>query len=262
MGSGFILDWSEWDRARFGVSSKMAPGEIHWARVAALLLALLAVSSRPVVAQTFQFLPEIDTYYKFQRDMRLTFQAKETREAGDPTQVEIGPSLDFFLKPLIRLKQVGAFDLDDATSRPLQFSIGYRYVPSPNKATIERMELAVTPRVPLVAKIWATDRNRADLDWSNGAFSWRYRNRLTLQRSITIASYHPTPYVSAEAFYQSQYEKWSTTALYAGCRFPVHTHIEFEPYYEHQNITGKHPNQQLNQFGFILNLFFSSVSAQ
>ena len=57
-------------------------------------------------AQTFEFLPEINTYYKINSKVRLDFQAKETREAGDPTQAEIGPSLDFFVKPLIALKDI------------------------------------------------------------------------------------------------------------------------------------------------------------
>src|SRR5271167_4031321 len=68
-------------------------------------------------AQTDQLLPEIDTYLKLSSDLRVSFQAKETREAGDPTQAEIGPSLDFYLKPLIKLQNVTEFDLDDSKSR-------------------------------------------------------------------------------------------------------------------------------------------------
>ena len=82
------------------------------------------------------------------------------------------------------------------------------------------------------------------------------RNRLQLERGFTVGSYHPIPYISAEEYYQSQYQKWTTTALYAGCLFPVGKHFEFDSYYEHQNITNKRPNQQLNQFGLIFDLFF------
>jgi hypothetical protein len=49
--------------------------------------------------------------------------------------------------------------------------------------------------------------------------------------------------------------KWATTALYSGCLLPAGKHMQFDPYYEHQNITGKRPNQQLNQFGLVLNLY-------
>ena len=108
----------------------------------------------------------------------------------------------------------------------------------------------------MVAKILLTDRNRADLDWSKGQLNWRYRNKVTLERRVTIGSYHPAPYVAAEVYYLSQYQKWSTTALYAGSIFPAGKHVEFNAYYEHQNITSKRPNQQLNQAGLILGLYF------
>jgi len=39
---------------------------------------------------------------------------------------------------------------------------------------------------------------------------------------------------------------------------PVGKHVEFDPYYEHENNTGKRPNQQVNAIGLILNLFFSA----
>jgi hypothetical protein len=227
----------------------------QWEWGAELLLCLLA----PCVltgAQTFEFLPEVDLYYRIAPGVRFAFQAKETREAGDPTQVEIGPSLEFSLRPLLRLKDITAFDLDDAKSRPLQLSVGFRYVPSPDKPAVWRAELVATPRFPLMARFLLTDRNRADLDWSKNEFTWRYRNRLELERSVTIRSYHPSFYVAAETFYQSQYHKWSTTALYAGCLLPVQKHVEFSPYYEHQNITNKNPNQQFNQLGLILSLYF------
>jgi len=228
----------------------------YWSKLLIVLLLCFASNLQHSSAQTSQFLPEIDGYYKIQRDIRLDFQAKETREAGDPTQAEIGPSLDFFLKPLMRLKDVTQFDLDDAKSRPLQLSIGYRYVPSPNKPTVQRMIVAATPRLPLLAKVLLTDCNRADLDWSADQFTWRYRNKLTLERTVTMKSYHPIPCASAEAFFQSQYQKWSTTALYVGCVFPVGKHVQFDPYFEHQNLTGKRPNEQLNQLGLILKLYF------
>jgi hypothetical protein len=221
--------------------------------VLAYLVILSCVYGR---AQTDQFLPEVDTYFKVSSELRISFQAKETREAGDPTQAEFGPSLDFYLKPLLRLKDVTAFDLDDSKSRPLVFSIGYRYLPQANGSpATNRMEPVLTFRFP-AKRFLLTDRNRADLDWKSGDFTWRYRNRFEVEKPLTIRSYHPAPYAAAEFFYESQYGKWADTAIYAGCLFPVGKHLEFDPYYEHQNNTGKRPNQQLNQLGLILNLYF------
>ncbi len=164
--------------------------------------------------------------------------------------------MEFYLKPLIKLKKITIFDLDDAKSRPLVLALGYRYLPAADKPSTNRMEPVATSHFPLKAGLLATDRNRADLDWSNGGFSWRYRNRFTVERRFTIHSYHPAPYVSAEAFYESQYGKWSSTDLYAGCLMPLGKHVQLDPYYEHQNNTGKHPNEQVNAGGLILNLYF------
>ncbi|HWJ17713.1 MAG TPA: DUF2490 domain-containing protein [Geobacterales bacterium] len=209
-------------------------------------------------AQTAQVLPEVDTYFKLSSELRVSFQAKETREAGDPIHAEIGPSLDFYLKPLIRLKKATEFDLDDSKSRPLVFSVGYRYLPQANNApATNRMEPVVTLNFPLKGRFLLSDRNRADLDWRNGNFTWRYRNRIQIEKTLTLRSYHPSPYASAEFFYQSQFGKWSDTAIYAGCIFPIGKRLEVNPYYEHQNNTGNSPNQQLNQLGLMLNLYFS-----
>jgi len=109
----------------------------------------------------------------------------------------------------------------------------------------------------LSAGFFLSDRNRADLDWKNGGFVWRYRNKVTLERTFGIHSYHFIPYVAAEPYYESQYNEWSTTALFAGCLFPVGKHVQFNSYYEHENNTGKRPNQQVQAVGIALNLYYS-----
>ncbi len=211
----------------------------------------------PACAQTAQFLPEIDTYLKLNPDVRVSFQAKETREGGDPTQAELGPSIDFYLRLFASLlRDITAFDLDDSKKRFLVLSAGYRYLPSPNSPPENRMELVATLHIPSKARFLISDRNREDLDWSNGNFSRRYRNRPTVERTVGIHSYRFIPYTSAEFFYESQYQKWSTTSLYAGCLFPVKKRAQFDLYYEHENNTGKRPNQQINSLGLVLNLFF------
>jgi hypothetical protein len=225
----------------------------NWWLKAVLFAPLLSLCAS---AQVDELLPEIDVHYKVSPNVRVTFQAKETREGGNPTQAEIGPSVALYLKPLVRLKRVTVFDLNDEKSRALVLSIGYRYLPSPDSPSVNRVEPVATFNFPMRASFLLTDRNRADLDWKTGKFSWRYRNRLQIERRLAIRSYHPALYAAVELFYQSQYKKWSDTAIYAGCLFPLGKHLEFDPYYEHQNITGKKPNQQFNQLGLVLSLHF------
>jgi hypothetical protein len=68
--------------------------------------------------------------------------------------------------------------------------------------------------------------------------------------------FHPRAYASAEFFYESVYRKWSDTALYAGCQLSLVSRVKLDAYYEHQNNTGRTPNQQLNQLGLALSIFF------
>ena len=151
---------------------------------------------------------------------------------------ESAQAVQLYLKPLATLKKVRAFDLDDAKSRFLVLETGYRYVCEPNAPTENRMIAAVTFNLPMKAGFSMSDRNRADLDWKSGNFTWRYRNKLQVERTIAVRSYHLIPYVAVEPYYESQYNKWSTTALYAGSVFPVGKHVEFNLYYEHENNTG------------------------
>ena len=225
--------------------------------LALVLLILFCRTGSGESTQETEFLPEVNTYLKLNPNIRVSFQAKDTREGGDSTQVSIGPSVEFYLKPLIRLKNITTFDLDDSKSRPLVLTAGYSFLTAPNSPSTNRLAIAATSHLPLKAQLLLSDRNRADLEWSNGTFTWRYRNMLSLQRTYAIRSYHLMPYASAEFYYESQYSKWSTTELYAGTQLPVGKHLEFNPYYEHQNNTGKKPNKQVNAIGLTVNIYFS-----
>jgi hypothetical protein len=122
-------------------------------------LAFVVLSCCGVARAQDQFLPEIDVYDKLNSNVRFDFQAKDTRESGDPTQAEVGPSFDFYFRPLLKLKKVTAFDLDDAKARPLQLSVGFRNVPSPDKPHLERMIVAFTSNFPLGGNFLLSDRN-------------------------------------------------------------------------------------------------------
>jgi len=195
-----------------------------------------------------QFLPEINVRYELPPGMAVWFQAKTTRENGDPTQAEVGPSFIYTPSNMFRF---------GGTAMPMTLSIGYRYVGSPDAATINRMVPMVALGLPF-ERVRVSDRNRADLDWQSRKFSWRYRNRLNVAYPWRLRRYEATPYVSAESYYTSQYGKWSDTALHVGCKLPIRKHSALNIYYEHQNTTGKKPNEQYRQLGLMLNLTFGT----
>ena len=103
----------------------------RWLALAFLMLFCNTGSAQ--TSQEAQFLPEMDAYSKLNPHVRASLQAKDTRDGGDSTQAEIGPSIEFYLKPLIRLKEITLFDLDDAKARPLVLAAGYRYLSAPGK---------------------------------------------------------------------------------------------------------------------------------
>jgi len=232
--------------------------------VASLIILFLIFVSMgvPALGQSAEFLPEIDSNLKINSIMRAYLQAKDDRDEGQSDQFSIGPSMQLYFKPLLKLKNITTFDLDDAKPRMLVFEMGYRSLTAPNTPSTNRMVSLVTFHFPLKAGFLISDRNRADLDWKSGTFTWRYRNKLTVERTIAVSSYHLIPYVAAEPYYVDKYHKWSTTDLYAGALFPVGRHTQFNLYYEHENNTGKKPNQQSNDIGLALYFFFSLEEKQ
>jgi hypothetical protein len=219
-------------------------------------ISMMLLVSPPAEAQTYQVWPEISTYVKLNSDVRLYFIASTTRENRKGSSAEIGPNIDFYLKPLVRQEKITIFQLDKSKSRPLLLRLGYRYLPSTDGPSEHRGVLEATGRYPLISGFLVSDRNRADLRFINGEFSWRYRNRLTVERTVSILDYHFSPYVRGEVYFDSNYEKWSRTSETLGSAFPIRQHTEIEIYYEHQNDTSKAPNRQVNAVGLALNLYF------
>jgi hypothetical protein len=203
---------------------------------------------------TTAFLPEVDSYFRFSSNVRLFFQTKGYMEDGDLNHAQIGPSLQFNIRPLEELKNITIFDLDDIKCMSVVFVIGYRYIPSTVQPDINRVQPVIMFHVPFPGSTLITDRNRADLDWSRATFNWTYRNRITAERRLTIRSYHPGPYAAAEFSYQSQYSKWNIARLFVGCLLPLNRHLEIDGYYEHVNNTATHPNHQVNAAGLVINL--------
>ena len=69
--------------------------------------------------------------------MPVSFFAATTKENRQGTDAEVGPNIDFFLKPLMKLKRITVFELDQSKNRPLMLRLGYRYMPTTDGPTGE-----------------------------------------------------------------------------------------------------------------------------
>ena len=100
---------------------------------------------------TQQFLPEVDVYHQFADSWGLLFQAKNTKESGESTQVEFGPNLTYDVK---RWRTV------DSKAPVVSTSIGYRYLPSPSQPPTNRLEPVITFNYEAKDRLLMWDRNR------------------------------------------------------------------------------------------------------
>ncbi len=225
--------------------------------VAAIAGFLLAMAAPRAEAQTGQFWPELDTYVKVNSTIRLFFSAKTTREDSAADQRDFGAHVDVqLLRPAV-LSRLRENEPDESKLHVLLFRAGYHYIQNPDSDSHEnRIVLEVTPRYAIKGGFALEDRNRTDLRFTSSGFQWRYRNRLTLERPIKLRSYRFTPYARVEFWYESAAAKWDKTGTFVGCEFPINKLFELESYFEHQNITSKSPNQQVNGVGLIGKLYF------
>lgn len=223
------------------------------------IMGLMMIGGFAAQAQLPEVLPQLDVYLKAKRWVQVYVQIEGEREDGNPVQMTVGPTAQFFLKPLLRLKKVTLFDLDDAKRRPLVIETGYRHITHPGESDENRWEDEVIFHLPLFASILMTDGNTADFDWQGGVYTWKYTQKITLERGLAIGHFRFIPGAQVSSDYQSQYAKFSSTSVEAKCNFPITKYIQLSADFEHQNNTGKKPNKQINNVGLGLHFYFSLV---
>ena len=75
-----------------------------------VLAAVMASLPFRSAAQPEELLPEVDIHHKLDLDVRVYFQAKQTREGGQPVTAEFGPSVEVYLRRLGSLVKIVTFD--------------------------------------------------------------------------------------------------------------------------------------------------------
>jgi Protein of unknown function (DUF2490) len=230
----------------------------------ALVVSLVAVASaRGQEDETREEVwPEIDAYVRLSSSMKLfglaAFSSARNESASEG---QYGIHWDISWK---RLRHQLIFNrltdrANDEKMRPLTFRVGYRYSSSiqhdgdPSRENRGVLEAHV--RWPTRGGLLLSDRNRLDLRWVNGVYSWRYRNRVLLERETAIGGYHITPYTSGEIFYDSRYDEWNRTRFCLGIQAPLHPRAMLDTYYARQHDTRSEP-AYVNALGLALNVFF------
>jgi hypothetical protein len=176
--------------------------------------------------------PEIDTYVKLNERASLMFEVSRTTDGINYSSADIGPTLQFTLKPILRRK----LEVNNPEKRKyLTFAVGYRYIPTLDKPDENRVQLELTPRYAFPGSLLLSNRNRVDIRDIGGMWSWRFRERLTLERSFKIKKASLAPYAQGELFYDSRYDIWNRNVYEFGFTLGVRRWLDLKPYYAHQN---------------------------
>jgi hypothetical protein len=166
--------------------------------------------------------------------------------------------------------QIGVH-IDYIPNKHVILRAGYRYGTSvgndddPYKEN--RILTEQTLRELLPGNLLLSDRNREDFRFIDGDFSFRYRNRVTIERE-----FHPfnkrsiTPYASGEVFYDTRYSTWNRNRWAVGVQTSLRRRavlkmllpkrqIILDLYYMRQN-DSRSSTAHVNALGTALSFYF------
>ena len=150
---------------------------------------------------------EADVYVPLNEKVRLffLFSVNRAEETRDDRELTLGAHVDYTVNKRLTLRG------------------GYRYVFSPGDDPFAEHRLLTeqTFRQDLPLAILLSDRNREDFRFVNGSFSFRYRNRVMLEREFRVRKRSITPYGSVEVFYDTRFDVWNRNRLTAGTQIQL-----------------------------------------
>ena len=201
--------------------------------------------TRPKVTASIELAPRtrVRTWGEFQHGTNFSFNRWRT-----------GAMLSRHLEPILRLHRA---DIDQENEHYLVFGGGYEYLDThqDDRTTIEnRLFAEVTPQA-LVATVLVSNRNRGEFRWVNGAYDFRYRNKLVISDRLKFGALRFTPYGSAEIYYDRNHHSWNQSQYGFGVQFPYKKSLMLDTYLIHQNCTVCEPNP-VNMAGITLNVYF------
>ena len=229
-----------------------------------LFLFIFMIGSQVAKAQQSvtrnEFWPEIDVYINVKPKVRLYLIGTISKSVEDG---EIRNAQGFEA-------QFGAH-IDYIPNDHIILRTGYRFGTSVGDADEpykeHRLLTEQTLRKLLPGDLLLSDRNREDFRFVNGDFSFRYRNRVSIEREVNLFKERTiTPYVSAEIFYDTRTSAWNRNRLAVGFqqslrRGPLRKmllpkrQVILDLYYMRQN-DSRSETQHVNAIGAALAFYF------
>jgi len=223
------------------------------------VLHMILVGCNSVLAQdptSDEFWPQLNVYVDLTPDIQLLTLVNERIATNSlDTSFRSGPMVLFHVP--FGFNRIPSLHHEEEC-RYISLAAGYLYItPGPGGTgnVEQRGIIQFTPRLPFPGESLLMNRNELDMRWISGAYYWRYRTQLTLQRDFSVRAHSFTVFANGEVEYYSKYDTWYRTDYGAGFRIPVGKRTEIQPYYLHENTSDTRP-AHTNVAGMIVSLFF------
>ena len=250
-------------------------GQILRRRLAGLLACFgaLMLSGAPALAEPSdrEFWPEVNVFLQTSDHSRLMFLASRTRDREYANAVDGTWGVHFDLLAR-RLPSFWATALPGMEQHwGLWFRVGYNHIVAFDGpgADENRWLAEVTLRSsPLLAGIQVANRSRIERRDIGGRDSWRYRNRLRLERGVEVVDalgdglggwlnslglVQVVPYTMLEFFYDTRVSGWSRRYLQTGVEFEMARGWGIDLYFAAQDgLNGS--SASVNALGAVLTL--------
>ena len=229
--------------------------KLHFSRFvfAALFLVLLTAETARGQTSATEVWPKVSARLELRPKTRIEVFGG-TQDGGD-FQWNMGALLNYRIKRLTMHREK---DIDEENEHLFVLGAGYEYL-----QTLENDKTKRENRIIIQgaahhspgAGLLVTDRNRVEFRWVNGAYNFRYRNKLIVDRAFRANKFRFTPYASGELFWDRNHHLWNENQYSFGVQLPYKQRLMLDIFYLHQNCTTC-SQTHVNVAGLTLNLFF------
>jgi uncharacterized protein DUF2490 len=225
--------------------------------MATVLLVLIDSNSAGQTSSTAKEVwPAVHATFELQPKTRLlVFVEKHNGEDFSLAQWKVGAIVSYRMK---RILEAHRSDIDEENEYNLVVGGGYEYVQTNQNDETKREHriiLQSTPKYIPGAGVLMQDRNRVEFRWTDGAYNFRYRNKLTIDRPFKEGVFRFTPYAAGELFWDRNHHAWNQNQYAFGVQLPYKRRLMLDTYYLRQNCTTC-SQDPVNVFGVTLNVYF------
>lgn len=198
-----------------------------------------------------EFWPSFRVHFDLPRTrLQLTFERHDGEDAKK-LQSKFGAMFTFRMKRIVKNPLAG---VDSEERYYVTVGAGYEHLQPSGE---NRLVIQTTPRYSPGAGFLLSDRSRMEFRWLKTSYDFRYRNKLTIQRSIKVGKLRFTPYASGEIYWGRNLHAFNENQYAFGAQLPFRYRIMLDTYVQRQNCNTC-SREKVNIFGLTLNLFFGS----